>query len=116
MAKAGADFHLRQRIADVGVTQLIEPHGLRIIRLDGHERRAAAPIIGRKLFDPRLVHLRGRAMVTGENNHQNFARGKVFQTVSLVIYARQAKVRGLRADGQRRRLVLGSTSRNKTER
>ena len=53
-----ADLHFFEGIANVGVTHLIEPHGVRIVRLNGDYGDAAIFVIFGNLLDSRFVELR----------------------------------------------------------
>ena len=49
-----AELHLRQRVGDVGVAELVETNRLGIVRIDRDERHALAAIVLVELFDPAL--------------------------------------------------------------
>ena len=101
-AEPRAQLHLRQRVGDVGVAQLVEPDGLRIVRVDRDERDALAAIVLVELFDPALVELRDRAVIALEDERQHLGAGVLAGLVGLAVDAGQREVRERRADRQHR--------------
>ena len=106
MAIGSADSHFVERVADVGVAHLVEPHSIGIVGLDGDEGDAAVLVIRSELLDAGFVELRGGAMVAGKGDDENLARGVIGETVSLAVNGWEAKVRGGGAEGEGRRAVL----------
>jgi hypothetical protein len=100
-ALLGADDHFLQRVAQVGVAQLVEPHGLGVVRRDGHERDAPVLEVRRELLDAFLVRLRGRTVIGREDQHEDLGRREISQAMVAAIDSGQVEVgRGL-AQGQR---------------
>ena len=97
----GPDLHLLERIAEVRVAQLVEPHCLGVVRGDGHQRHALAGIVVMELLDPFLIGLGRRAVVAGEDDNQHGGRGEALERVPASVDTRQLEVRGRRADRQR---------------
>ena len=102
---AGADLHVVERVAKVGVAELVEPHRRRIVRRNRHHRDAAILVVGGQLFDPLFVRLGGRAMIAGEDDRQDVGVGEIGERVGLVVDARQREVgcRGTDCAGSWRR-------------
>ena len=97
----GPDLHVLERVAQVGVAQLVEPDGERVVRRDGDEGDALVLVVGVQLLDAVLVGLGRRAVVAGEDDDQHLGVGEVLQGVGLAVHARQGEVRGGVADGER---------------
>ena len=56
---------------EIRIRQLVEPHRVRVIRIDGDELHALGRVVGDQLLDALLVGLRRRAMRAGEHEHQD---------------------------------------------
>jgi hypothetical protein len=102
MAVLGADFHLVEGIAHVGVAHFIQAHSIRIVGLDGHQGDAFVFVIRGELLDARLIELRGRAMIACKYDDQHFACGIVGQAMRFAIDSRKTKIRRRRTNCQRR--------------
>ncbi len=97
----GADLHLLEAVGQVGVAQLVEPQRPRVVGVDGGQGHAFVLVVGVQLHDPPLVGLCRRAMIAGEDDHQQFRVAEILQAVSLPVNAGQIEVGGGRSDGQR---------------
>ena len=97
----GADLHGLERVVEVGVSQLVEADGLRVIRRDRDEGNAPVLVCDVEFVEASLVRLRGGAVVAGEDDHQGLRGGEVGQGVRLAVDAWKREVRGLRTGGQR---------------
>jgi hypothetical protein len=96
----GPDLHVLERVAEVGVALLVEAQGEGVVRRDEYDLHAAAREVGVETLDPLLVGLRGRAVVGGEDDHENLRRREALEGVPLAVDAGQVEVRSLRSDGQ----------------
>ena len=72
----GPQLHVLERIAQVGVAQLVEPHGQRVVRRDGDQGDALVLVVGVQLLDPLFVGLGRRAVVAGEDDEQQLGVGE----------------------------------------
>ena len=66
-------LHVVQRLADIGVPEIGELHRGRLVGVDRHDRHPLAAVVLVELPDSRLVQLRGRAGVAGEDHRQDTA-------------------------------------------
>ena len=102
----GADLHVFERVTHVGISHFVEPNRVWIVGLDGHNSDTLVFVVFRNLLDSRFIELRCRAVIADEGDHQHFAGGILFQTMSLAIHARQTKIRRGGPDSQRRVLYI----------
>jgi hypothetical protein len=86
------NLHFFQRIAQVGIAQLIEPDRLRIVRRDCHESDPFVLIVGGQLLDPLLIRLGRRAVIAGEDNDEHLRLVIVGQPVHLSVHAGKAEI------------------------
>src|SRR5437660_11420597 len=92
MAIGGANLHVIEGVADVRVSELIEPNGIRIVRLNGEKRDTLAAVIVRQFLDAGLVELGGRTVIASKNDDQDLGRGVVAQFVRFAVYARKGEI------------------------
>ncbi len=97
-----SNLHLLERIAQVGVAQLIEPHGGGIVGRDRHDGHTFVLEISMQVGDPLFIGLGRGAVIAREDHDQHFRLGEVLKRVGLAVNAGEAKVGGLGTDGQRR--------------
>ena len=110
----GSDLHLLERIAQVGVTQLVEPHGGGVVGRDRHDGHALVLEVGVQVGNPLFICLGRRAVVAGEDHDQDLRAGEVLEGIGLAINAGQAEVGSVGTDRQRRqarRIGAGQTGR-----
>ncbi len=100
VAVGGADFHVVERVANVGIAQLVETHSIGIIGLDSNEGHVALTIVGHEPLDAGLVELSGGAMIASEDDDEDFARGVVLEAVGLAVNSGKAKLGSRGADGE----------------
>jgi len=98
LAVGGADFHVVEGVAYVGVAHLVEAHGVGIVRLNGHESDAFVFVVSGQLADALFVKLSGRAVIAGEDNHKDFAFDVVLEAMGLAVDSGETKIGGLCAD------------------
>ena len=102
------DFHLGERITQVGIAKLVQADRTRVVGIDGDERQAIVLVIIDNPLQPLFVVLRGRAMIAGEDNHENSGFLEIFERVFLSVHTGQLEVG--RAGAERKcggRLGLG---------
>jgi len=114
-AEFGTDLHLFKGIAHVRIAELVELDRFGIVGFDGNQRHPAILVVRRELPDASFIELRGRAMIAGENEDENFASGVVFEAMLLVVDALEAEIRSGRSDseGRQRRALRGKGRRHK---
>ncbi len=100
-----AHFHFPKCIADVGVRHFVKPHGLGIVRHNRDHLHALAFVVVDDLLDALFIILRGRAVVTRENDDEHLRIGEIFQGVRFPVSAGQTKIRrgGTQLQGRRQR-------------
>jgi hypothetical protein len=91
-------LHVVERIADIGISQLIQPHRERIVWRNCNQGHALLAIIFVELHNPFFVCLGCRAVVASKNDDEQFRVGEIIQAIGLVIDARQIELRGRRTD------------------
>ena len=64
----GADDHLVEGVADVGVGEFVEAHGVGVVGVDGDHGDALRTVVGGQLDQTLLVATRGRAVVRREDD------------------------------------------------
>ena len=74
-----SELHLLERVAQVGVAQLIEADSVRVVWRDGHYDHALVLIIRGELDNAVLIGLSRGAMITCKNDNQNLRAGKVLK-------------------------------------
>ena len=67
---SGADFHGLEGVVQVGIAEFIEPDGVRTVWIDSNDSNASRRVIRHQFFDSFFVSLRGRTMVTREDDHE----------------------------------------------
>ena len=97
---AGAELHVVQRVAEVGVAELVEPHGLGIVRRDGDDGDAAVLVVGGELLDAIFVGLGRGTVVAGEDDCQDVGVGEVSERIGFAVDPGQRKIGGRDADGE----------------
>ena len=85
----GALLHFFEGVGEIRIRQLIEPHRIGVIRVDGDQRDVPGRVVGGQLLDALLVGLRRRAMHAGEHHHEDVGLGEALVGVSLAVDARQ---------------------------
>ena len=100
VAILGADPHFGEGIADVGVSHFAVADGVRVVGIDGDHGYAAIAVIGGKLLDALLIHLRDGAVIAGEDQDQHFAGAVFGQVVELAVDAGQVEIGRGRTDAQ----------------
>ncbi len=98
---ASADLHLVEGVAEVGVAELVETDGQRVVRGDRDHRHPLGPVVRVQLLDPLLVGLGGRTVVRGEDQHQELGVGEAPQRVPPAVHPGQVEIGSGRADGKR---------------
>jgi hypothetical protein len=86
-------LHFFEGIAQIGRIELIDTNCFRRIGLDCGHRNSARTIGGVELRNPGFLHLRNRAVVAGEDDHQHRTRGIVAQPVVLPSIPGNSKIR-----------------------
>jgi hypothetical protein len=100
MPVLGANLHLFETVANIRVAEFVQASGGRIVWFDRDQGHALIAIIIRQLFDARLIELRCGAVVTREDDGEDFGRGILGERVRLAVDTRQRKIRRLGADGR----------------
>src|SRR5437588_13024052 len=91
MTITSSQLHLFEGVAHIGVSHLVQPDSVWIIRLDCDQRHPAFAIVSGQLLDEALIELGSRAMITCKSYYENFAGPIVFESVCLSHDAGQAK-------------------------
>ena len=66
-----SDFHVGERIADIGVSQFVKTDSVGVVRLNRHERDAFFFVIGSYFFNSPFIKLGCGAVIAGENDDEN---------------------------------------------
>ena len=93
IAVLGANFHFRQRIAEFGVAQLVEPQSIWIVGRNRHQRHAAVFEIAIELNNPIVVCLGRWTVIAGEHNDEQLRVMKIGQPIGFAVDSRQLKIR-----------------------
>ena len=101
MTISSSQLHLFEGVAHIGVSHLVQPDSVWIIRLDCDQRHPAFTIISGQLLDAALIELGSRAMITCKSYYENFAGPIVFEAVCLSVDTGQAEIRCGGSDWQR---------------
>ena len=86
-----ADFHFVERVAEIGIAELVQADGRRVVGRDRHHGDTLVAIVGLKPRDSPFVGLGRRAMVAGEDDEQHLGLSEVRQAVGLAVDAGQSK-------------------------
>ncbi len=88
----GPLLHIGERIAQIGVAHFVEPHGVGIVRRDGHERDALRAKIFVELNEPVFVRLRRRAVIAREYDGEHAGFCEIGERVGFIVDARQFEI------------------------
>ena len=83
----GAELHLGQAVADIRGVQFIDPDRLWIVGLNRYHGHAPVLVVRGQPPETLFIHLRDRAMITGEDYNQDWTRRIIAQLVRLSIHA-----------------------------
>src|ERR1700757_321842 len=102
----GSNLHFLEAVADVRGIEFVDSDRLGIIWFDRDDTCTAIFVLGGQLGKALLVHLRDRAMIAGEDDHQDSTGRVVREPMYRSVDPRKFKGRGGRSYRKNRMCLL----------